>query len=723
MAFDLEPIKIRVEYEVDNKGLNKDLDVTNKKGDAAGKNLQKSFSGASISAASLSRTIRGLGAAIGISLGTRALAQFSKAMLGATDEGRALQGHFEDLMKSFRAAVSEKAIGAFKEAFQSVNAALTDPEVVNALTIMVTSFAKIVGSAAELVKILADNKLLLILLATIAGAYVAGPVGAGVGAVVGTLATLSNGGLPTGTGGGGTARQPFRRGASPSEAQARLSPENAPAGAGEGPSPDQSLAADKLRLSIQKQIAAAEGDTLRVLELETIEKLGLLEANESIHKELKPALAALIRESGEIEKQNDARQKALAFQSEFNSLVIQRLRAEGQLLAAAELEISTYNAMVDAANRFADAQQKENGEKQKAAHELLVMQRLQAEEAARQRDRTEGEIQAAQTLNNLIIERAKLLQAANLVPPGLPVNSRGEIAGIDFISTESVRRANRQKAEQLLGDKLTDDQRKKLQEEIDYGDRILDIDRNIRASVSERLVVHEDLLTSAERLQRVLETGLVLSTEEQKIGREKLKDIKRDIEIQENLGNLGLETAKQMDAAITQGIASGFRRALETGDINQFFISIGESLTEAIIDAITRGFIQAAGLEDVGSSIFGAVASIFGGAREGGWVTNGRILKMASGGAVPNFGRPFADSVPALLMPGEQVLPVREAEEYRRGKSGGGITVNYTANVTAFDAKSASQAILEQAPTIKNLVVGALTGNEEVRRVMKQAVQ
>jgi hypothetical protein len=61
-----------------------------------------------------------------------------------------------------------------------------------------------------------------------------------------------------------------------------------------------------------------------------------------------------------------------------------------------------------------------------------------------------------------------------------------------------------------------------------------------------------------------------------------------------------------------------------------------------------------------------------------------KIPKAALGGTVVG-GTPGRDSVPALLMPGEEILPVGEANRYRaaraRGGMGGGLTLNLTVPV------------------------------------------
>lgn len=118
--------------------------------------------------------------------------------------------------------------------------------------------------------------------------------------------------------------------------------------------------------------------------------------------------------------------------------------------------------------------------------------------------------------------------------------------------------------------------------------------------------------------------------------------------------------------------------------INSLVSEAGRFIT-ALIDGIKGAFSGLAGGGGLGGILKGGA---IGGALAGpaGAITAvAKKFKFAEGGVVPG-GAPFTDRVPALLTPGEVVLPRREAEELKRGNNSA--------------AQSASQAV-----TI-NLLVG-----------------
>jgi len=78
----------------------------------------------------------------------------------------------------------------------------------------------------------------------------------------------------------------------------------------------------------------------------------------------------------------------------------------------------------------------------------------------------------------------------------------------------------------------------------------------------------------------------------------------------------------------------------------------------------------------------GAPSSGDTGESDGSW--GGEVSDFAAGGIVSG-GVPGRDSVPALLMPGEEVLPVNSPRNSRNG-GGGNKTFNWVVNVNSFDA-------------------------------------
>jgi hypothetical protein len=135
--------------------------------------------------------------------------------------------------------------------------------------------------------------------------------------------------------------------------------------------------------------------------------------------------------------------------------------------------------------------------------------------------------------------------------------------------------------------------------------------------------------------------------------------------------SLGEETAK----AFRDDFQSGFSDFIKTGDFKSFATGLADSFSGKIIDNFASGFTDMLfdGGMDLLGGLFGGgggLGSSIGGLFSGGL---GGIFGFSKGGLVPStpYSKLGQDSVPAMLTPGEVVVPVNEV-----GKQGGGATIN-----------------------------------------------
>jgi len=220
-------------------------------------------------------------------------------------------------------------------------------------------------------------------------------------------------------------------------------------------------------------------------------------------------------------------------------------------------------------------------------------------------------------------------------------------------------------------------------------------------------------------------------------------------------GGKGKGKGKKSDAVkAAESYALGFKNdfksalsnALKTGDFGEFLPALLDSFTGKIIDSFVDGFTDSLfeGLigkdgEGIFSNIFGGITS-FGadlgkGAQEGileGLTSSepsggfgslfsgllgmdgggglfssifgssfGSFLGFSSGGVVPNtpFSKSGSDSVPALLTPGELVVPENSFKDFMDSQSGGGTTV-VNLSVTGDISRQTRTEIAKMIPEI-----------------------
>lgn len=165
-------------------------------------------------------------------------------------------------------------------------------------------------------------------------------------------------------------------------------------------------------------------------------------------------------------------------------------------------------------------------------------------------------------------------------------------------------------------------------------------------------------------------------------------------------------TAREVDArkALTSSISGAL-----SGELSQIILfgktaeQVFESLGQTILNAILNKSIEAAigGLFDIftggiGGSIISGIGSVFGLAN-GGAVPGRGVVGFATGGPVLGV-----DSVPALLMPGEVVVPAAKVRENIRagktpaGEGGGGATINVTVDASSRSFVPESQAAFDR---------------------------
>lgn len=185
--------------------------------------------------------------------------------------------------------------------------------------------------------------------------------------------------------------------------------------------------------------------------------------------------------------------------------------------------------------------------------------------------------------------------------------------------------------------------------------------------------------------------------------------------------------AADLDSAVGQGLSEGLRGAIESGDWKVFFSTLGESLFNTIIDNAGKALVQSffsvgggsqpsgGGAGGLFGSLFSIIGGLFGG-RHGGTVTKDGFRRFAVGGVVPDLGRPFADSVPALLMPGERVLTRDENKRMEKGV-GHSVAPTVVLNIQTNDVESFRQYLVKEQDTIVGLVTGNAERNGRARSI------
>jgi len=184
------------------------------------------------------------------------------------------------------------------------------------------------------------------------------------------------------------------------------------------------------------------------------------------------------------------------------------------------------------------------------------------------------------------------------------------------------------------------------------------------------------------------------------------------------IGNDAGEAAEKIDA-LAMGFdkfGAGFAKVANEStnkfeDLELLGEAVGKKLETSLVDAFMNIRTGAEGLKDamdqilkqiiaelirvtIVQSIVGSVTGFFGfgGARaKGGPVTGGRPYLVGEQG-------------PELFVPGQSGGIVPNGGLAMAGASGGSTNINITYDIKAFDAKDATAAIAEQAPTIVGIV-------------------
>lgn len=148
------------------------------------------------------------------------------------------------------------------------------------------------------------------------------------------------------------------------------------------------------------------------------------------------------------------------------------------------------------------------------------------------------------------------------------------------------------------------------------------------------------------------------------------------------------------------GLKSSFSTALSSGDWKGFLTSVLDSFTMGIISSFTEGLF--APMQD---AIGGFMEGLFSGMGGGGGGFFGGLTSFfgfADGGIVPttSTSKSYADSVPAMLQPGELVVPKSQVDNFMNGAGGGGGGQTFNINVTGDVSRLTRSEIVKMMPEI-----------------------
>lgn len=161
------------------------------------------------------------------------------------------------------------------------------------------------------------------------------------------------------------------------------------------------------------------------------------------------------------------------------------------------------------------------------------------------------------------------------------------------------------------------------------------------------------------------------------------------------------KSIKEFEDSFKAELASGLAEALKTGDFKNMLEGFLDTLTSRVIDSFAESFIDSMlkGLDF--SSMFDFMSSGFGGKQTGGFFSDvfslfsgGSLLSFNSGGIVPNtsYSRSGVDSVPAMLTPGELVVPADKVNSFS------GTTVNLS--ITGDISRQTRSEVIKMLPQI-----------------------
>ena len=153
---------------------------------------------------------------------------------------------------------------------------------------------------------------------------------------------------------------------------------------------------------------------------------------------------------------------------------------------------------------------------------------------------------------------------------------------------------------------------------------------------------------------------------------------------------------QQVADQFVSGLKSSFTTALSSGDWKGFLDSVLDSFTMGIISSFTEGLFA-----PMQEALTGFMEGIFSGmgSGEGGL---GSIFGFADGGIVPttSTSKSYADSVPAMLQPGELVVPKSQVDNFMNGAGGGGGGQTFNINVTGDVSRLTRSEIVKMMPEI-----------------------
>lgn len=152
-------------------------------------------------------------------------------------------------------------------------------------------------------------------------------------------------------------------------------------------------------------------------------------------------------------------------------------------------------------------------------------------------------------------------------------------------------------------------------------------------------------------------------------------------------------------------IADSFSTALRTGDWKSFLGNVLDSFASDVIGDFTKSLFEP--LKDfLSDAVGGLLDGISGGAGGGiggilskGLGMLGGFLGFSDGGLVPSTpnSKSYADSVPAMLQPGELVVPVDQVSSFM---GGGGSGQTFNINITGDVSRLTRKEIVRMMPEI-----------------------
>lgn len=148
------------------------------------------------------------------------------------------------------------------------------------------------------------------------------------------------------------------------------------------------------------------------------------------------------------------------------------------------------------------------------------------------------------------------------------------------------------------------------------------------------------------------------------------------------------------------GLKSSFSTALASGDWKGFLDSVLDSFTMGVINSFTEGLF--APMQDAIGGFMEGLFSGMGGGGGGFFSGIASIFGFADGGIVPttSTSKSYADSVPAMLQPGELVVPKDQVDNFMNGVVGGGGGQTFNINVTGDVSRLTRSEIVKMMPEI-----------------------